>query len=94
MITGCTIFFSEFSAELSDFSDAKVSMQQLEKTIQDQTSETFVRRQKTDQKITNLEEASTMLIEKFNKNGNQRPRGELSKYYVKFLRPRPEGAAR
>ena len=44
-------------------------MQQLEKTLQDQTSETFVRRQKMDLKMTNLEEASTMLIDKFNKNG-------------------------
>ena len=67
-------FASEFTNELNDFNDFKSTLQNLEKTGKEKEAEQQAKQQKVEQKLTNLEEASTMLIDKFNKTG------ELTKY--------------
>ena len=63
---------SEFTNELNDFNDFKSTLQNLEKTAKDRETENQGRQQKVEQKLVNLEEASTMLIDKFTKAGSFR----------------------
>ena len=60
---------SEFTNELNDFNDFKSTLQNLEKSAKERDAENQGRQQKVEQKLVNLEEASTMLIDKFTKAG-------------------------
>ena len=71
---------SEFTNELNDFNDFKSTLQNLEKTAKDRDTENQGRQQKVEQKLVNLEEASTMLIDKFTKAGKFR---SLMKFFCK-----------
>ena len=59
----------EYSTELNDFNDFKSSLSTLEVTTRELTSDASMRQQRVDKKLSNLEEASTMLIEKLSKSG-------------------------
>ena len=59
----------EFTNELNDFNDFKSTLQNLEKSAKERDAENQGRHQKVEQKLVNLEEASTMLIDKFTKAG-------------------------
>ena len=63
----------EYNTELNDFNDFKSTITTLEKSANEQAAENVTRQHKVDQKITHLEEASTMLIEKLNKVGKSMP---------------------